>query len=309
MKVIRFKIVTHKWSIHRQVVKVTYTGETILTIFFLQLFYKMVQSTSFLALVAALLINTLSYCSAEKMYCVTPTTTSCSSCPHNSIHCSTLAEYAQEAKLYFTSNTTMVFLPGDHVLDTNIKVTNISRLTMLGRFSSDNMATVVRNGSVGFTFTNMVDFNIYSLTFTSYNNSMRYDNRQASNSALLLQSTAYAKLVKCSFHSNLGTALTVRNTSITLAENNEVIRNHCRFLLFSTSGCGITALNSHLTFTGNTIFHANSAVGLIFSGIIWASGSSLNFTGTSNFIDNSVYSAKSGVIYAKKTLNTGLYRN
>ena len=271
--------------------------------YFLQLFYTMVQSASFLALVAALLINTLSYCSAEKMYCVTPTITSCSSCPHNSIHCFTLAEYAKEAKLYFTSNTTMVFLPGDHVLDTNIKVTNIYRLSMLGQISSDNTATVVRNGSVGFSFTNIVDFNIYSLAFTSYNKSMSY--RQASNSALLLQSTAYAKVVKCSFHDNLGRALTVRNTSITLAENNEFIRNQCRFLLFSTSGCGITALNSHLTFTGNTTFHTNSAVGLIFSGIIWASGSSLNFTGTSNFVDNSVYSAKSGVIYAKKRSTLG----
>ena len=81
----------------------------------------MAWSVPFTVLVAALLINTLSYCSAENVYCVTPTATSCSSCPHNN-HCATLSEYAQEAELYFTSNTTMVFLPGDHVLDTNITV-------------------------------------------------------------------------------------------------------------------------------------------------------------------------------------------
>ena len=84
----------------------------------LQSFHMMAQSTPFIfVLVAALLINTLSYCSAEKVYCVTPTATSCSSCPHNT-HCATLSEYAQEAELYFTSNTSMVFLPGDHTLDT-----------------------------------------------------------------------------------------------------------------------------------------------------------------------------------------------
>lgn len=103
----------------------------------------MVQSTSFMALVAVLLINTLSYYSAENVYCVTPTDTSCSSCPPNSANCSTLSKYAQEAKLYFTSNTTMVFMPGDHVLDINISVANITRLTMSGNSSSEIIATVV----------------------------------------------------------------------------------------------------------------------------------------------------------------------
>ena len=77
----------------------------------------MVQPASIMILVASLLINTLSYCSAENVYCVAPTATSCSSCPHNT-YCTTLSEYAQETELYFTSNTTIVFLPGDHVLDT-----------------------------------------------------------------------------------------------------------------------------------------------------------------------------------------------
>ena len=72
-----------------------------------------------IVLVAALFIDTLSHCSAENVYCVTPTATSCSSYPHSN-HCATLSEYAQESEMYFTSNTTMVFLPGDHVLHTNI---------------------------------------------------------------------------------------------------------------------------------------------------------------------------------------------
>ena len=90
----------------------------------------MTQYTPFV-LVAVLLINTLSYSSAENVYCVTPTATSCSSCPHNT-HCTTLSEYAQEAELYFTSNTTMVLLPGDHDLDTNITVGNVTWLTLRG---------------------------------------------------------------------------------------------------------------------------------------------------------------------------------
>ena len=85
---------------------------------------EMLQCASFNVLVAALLINTLSFCYAENVYCVTPTATLCSSCPHYSTNCATLSEYAQEAEMYFTSNTTVIFLRGDHVLDRNITVAN-----------------------------------------------------------------------------------------------------------------------------------------------------------------------------------------
>ena len=250
----------------------------------------------------ALLINTLSYCSAESVYCVTPTATSCSSCPHNSIHCATLSEYAQEAELYFTSNTTMVLLPGDHVLDRTITVVNVARLTMRGESFSDNIATVVRYGLVGFRFTNMVNFNIYSLAFTSYNRSWSYGSHPASNSALLLQSTQNTKLVNCSFHDNIGTALTVHSTIIALAKN-EFIHNQCgceSFSYYCKLGCGITALNSTLSFTGSTTFFKNSHNGIGASGVgagaILALASSLHFTGTNNFIRNSA-KFRAGAIY------------
>ena len=62
----------------------------------LQLLQHMMY-TSFIVLVAVLLIITLSYCCADNVYCVTPTVTSCSSCPHN-IHCPTLSEYYKKLK-------------------------------------------------------------------------------------------------------------------------------------------------------------------------------------------------------------------
>ena len=197
----------------------------------------------------------------------------------------------------------MVFLPGDHVLDSNVTVVNVARLTMRGEYSSDNIATVVRNGSVGFSFTNMVDFNIYSLAFTSYNRFWSYVSQPASNSALFLQSTLHAKLVNCSFHDNLGTVLTVHNTNITLVENIGFLHNQCGCQSFSERcklGCGITALNSTLSFTGNITFlknrHNNVGVSKVGAGAILAVGSSLHFTGTNNFINNSANN-KGGAIY------------
>ena len=248
----------------------------------------MAQST-FIVLVAVMLINTLFYCSAENVNCVTPTATSCSSCPHNT-HCATLSEYAQEAELYFTSNTTMVFLPGDHVLNMSITVANVTSLTIHGESSSDNVATVVCNGSAGFSFMNMVDFNIYFLAFTSYNMSWSYP---ASNSALLLQSTRNAKLVNCSFHDNIGTALAVNNTNATLRDS-EFTHNKCACeslgdRSYCKMGCGITALNSTLSFIGNTTFlnnRRNSSVPEVGAGAILAVASTIHFNGSNNFFDN-----------------------
>jgi len=181
----------------------------------------MIHSTLFIVHVATLLLSTLSCCSAENVYYVKPTDTSCSLCPHNSIPCATLSEYVQQTKSYFTSNTTMVFLPGDHTLDMNITVANISRLTMCGESSSDYVATVVCNGSVGLSFMSMVDFKIHSLAFISCGRNFDKYSLVFDKYVLLLESTEYAELVNCSFQTNLGTALAVYQTSITLAENNE----------------------------------------------------------------------------------------
>ena len=188
----------------------------------------------------------------------------------------------------------MLFLSGDHVLDINVRVANISRLTMQGGFSSESIATVVCTGSVGFGFTNMVDFNTYSLAFNSDNKSLDPGSHPASNSALFIQSSLYAKLVNCSFHNNLGIALTVHHTNISLAIKNEFNNNYCAYESFTDLcriGCGITALNSTLTFTGNTTFSGNkrnsSGQGHFEgAGAILAVTSLLSFNGTNKFCDN-----------------------
>ena len=223
----------------------------------------MAQSTPFIAIVAALFISSFSYCSAEKVYCVTPTATSCSSCPRNSTNCTTLSKYAQEAELYFTSNTTMVFLPGDHVLNMNITIANVTRLTMCGESSSGNRATVVCSGSVGLSFTSMVEFKIDSLGFTSCSRLLKYAITPTGYpsapvyAVLDLQSTQHTELVNCSFHDNIGTALVVNNTDITLAGNSEFTHNRaCGSILL---GGAIIAFTSNLTFTGNTTFLDNIA--------------------------------------------------
>ena len=182
----------------------------------------------------------------------------------------------------------MVFLPGHHVLDTNITVTNKARLTMQGGSSSGNIAKVVCYGSVGLSFTNTVEFKIYSLLFTacSRNSGGPPPSRYY---ALLLQSTQYAALVNCSFYDNIGNALLVENTSITLAGNSEFIHNHCE----SNScigGGGIVILDSIVAITGNATFVENLG---LFHGptndggvAIYANNTILSSSGINNFINN-----------------------
>ena len=184
----------------------------------------------------------------------------------------------------------MVFLPGDHTLDMNITVANISSLTMCGESSSGYVATVVCNGSVGLSFTSMVDFKIHSLTFTSCGRS--FDTYKY---ALLLESTEYTELVNCSFHSNLGTALAVYHSSITLAGNNEFTHNHCDHDNSCVGAAILASDNTALNFIGTSNFINNAAD---YGGAIFARDiTSLNFIGNSNFINNSA-GDDGGAIYA-----------
>ena len=194
----------------------------------------------------------------------------------------------------------MVFLPGDHVLNMSITVSNVTRLMMCGEFSSGNRATVVCSGPVGLSFTNMMELKMYSLAFTSCSRLLRYAITvpgfpSAPVYAVLdLQSTQYTELVNCSFHSNTGTALVVNNTDITLTGNSEFKHNRaCGNILL---GGAIIAVNSNLTFTGNTTFLDNSATSgqCPFGGypvgggaIVTLKNIVLSFSGTNNFINNS----------------------
>ena len=214
----------------------------------------------------------------------------------------------------------MVFLPGDHTLDMNITVANVTRLTMHGESSSDNRATIVCSGLVGLNFTNMAEFKIYSLAFTSCNRKyaiagcdipvtdvILHDIVLIIHVALLLQST-HAKLVNCSFHDNLATALVVNNTNITLA-GNKFIHNKYNLLeefvcvSLCIAGGAVTAIHSNLIFTGNTTFLENSPVFLqngtiiAYTTISALDNTVVDFDGTSNFINNSAL-AGCGVIYA-----------
>ena len=132
--------------------------------------------------------------------------------------------------------------------------------------------------------------------------------------AMLLQSMHYAELVSCSFHDNLGTAVVVNNTNITLAGNTKFAHTRSCSNIAGGVGGAIMALNSKLAFTGNTTFLDNSdtsprqcslynnATDVLGGAIYTLDNTVITFSGTNYFTMNTA--ASGGAIFA--SYNTAL---
>ena len=131
---------------------------------------------------------------------------------------------------------------------------------------------------------------------------------------MLLQSMHYAELVSCSFHDNLGTAVAVNNTNITLSGNTKFAHTRSCSNIAGGVGGAIMALNSKLAFTGNTTFLDNSdtsprqcslysnATDVLGGAIYTLDNTVITFSGTNYFTMNTA--ASGGAIFA--SYNTAL---
>ena len=73
------------------------------------------------------------------------------SCPHNTQLCYTLSHIAENPMNYFSSNTKIIFLPGNHTTDTNrsIVIANVSNITLEG---SGSTIQCIKGRELGFVF-------------------------------------------------------------------------------------------------------------------------------------------------------------
>ena len=100
-------------------------------------------------------------CSTEGIYYVRPADVStCQGQP-----CHNLTYYSENSQLYFTSNTTLYFLPGEHILG-HVIVTDVSNITLAGIVSSEH--TILRcPGEGGILFMNCKEIYLLQLTFSN----------------------------------------------------------------------------------------------------------------------------------------------
>ena len=92
-------------------------------------------------------------------------------------HCHKLQYYAEKQAKYFVTDSKFVFLPGDHTLETNIKVKSVSRLVMrsaepnqrlCGHHVREKQPVVINctGKEAGFVFSNVTDLKLQGIEIT-----------------------------------------------------------------------------------------------------------------------------------------------
>ena len=210
------------------------------------------------ALLVAVIVS--GSCSPEDTYYIKPlSNTTCTSAQF----CITLSEFAQHNSTP-TKNMTLMFLPGDHTLGTNISVADTNSYSLLGVLQN---ATIKCEENVGFTFFNILHIRIHHLVFTSCGiyravgiDDVIYDPPRVITQkfALFMDSILQIDITNSSFENNTGTALGVNNSRLTLDGNNSFIGNcNVNAILSKCQGGGLYASKSNLMFRGYSSFTHN----------------------------------------------------
>ena len=114
--------------------------------------------------VASLLLSVLAVHAEQQHFYVKPTLTS-SGCPQDEL-CMTLSDYLQRVSEYFTSNTAIHFLPGNHTISELshelIVVSNAQNLSLSGSINAND--TILHcAGRLGFAFLNITNLEILNI--------------------------------------------------------------------------------------------------------------------------------------------------
>ena len=204
-----------------------------------------------LLLLTVMTVSSFSEHSARNAYYITPTPNT--PCPGDP--CLTLSQYAKQ---YYwnncSSNTTLVFLPGDHTLNVTISMATVSNytaqlnrismkyfyyphpsLTLLGSPSSlpEVTSRIVCSWPAGFVFSGITELHISSLAFISCGHN--------DSAAVKILSVQNMNISNCTFQNN--------TNSLNLLNDND------------KQGGAIYVYNSTLTLKGNTFQNNFAQVG------------------------------------------------
>ena len=254
-------------------------------------------------------------CCTQTTYVVKPTPdTPCPSEP-----CLTLSEYAQDAGPLFTSNTTMVFLPGDHRLYNDMGITNITTFTMVGD-SATLTSNIVCTGPAAFIFQNISYLKIHALELSYCGSAtlaavqlIAIPKFELSNSAFLnsrntslMATGSDLTITETIFHGSSSTGLWLWGCTAGFLESN-VFSNNLR--------SGVRSYWSIITFNGTVSFVNNSGEyggGMLAEQSIVHSSEIISFThnrvsyyGGGMYLNNSVVSCDGGIILVLNSAETG----
>ena len=240
-------------------------------------------------------------------------------CPESP--CNTLSEYLEQAGQYFTSNTTLMLLSGDHVLEGKLLVRDISALTLIGRTVDGNSTTssatriICTYKQVFLHFQNITEVTINSVDFVSCGD--------ANASAVTLLAVLRSSISNCTFLNCTGGALSITRTdTIVLTHSsfidntsptfggaihldlvNKVIITSNNFTDNFAGGAGgaVDIVACTVTFEGDTFLLRNSADGS--GGAIFIGDSTVLFNGKTHFSTNSGQLLGGAIAIANSSVN------
>ena len=215
---------------------------------------------------------------ADSVLCVRPSPLV--PCPAEPCH--TLSEYAHNVSHYFTSSTTLIFLSGTHELDTNLTVSGLTSLQLLGSTSEPTSCKVVCTQPAYVNVSNVAHVAISALSFSScgvaaevsalrISNALNctMDSCQLCNSqnanGLQIFNTNSVYIRSCRFENNTvstfpnigGGGAFIEDSHVVFSGHNEFVNNFVSKELFA--GGGLQLLNSSAVFTGPVVFRNGTA--------------------------------------------------
>ena len=215
-------------------------------------------------------------------------------CPVKS--CLTLNEYANDSVKYFTSDTSFIFLDGEHYLDSALWVRNKANISMRG--TNVNVSIVLLSNAY-FKFTEFQEFVLNSLIIRFHG--FDSDEGLRFSSALIIENCHGFTLSNLKFSRYPGTEGLSR--AIFLQQSTVNITNSSVSNCNNTQGSAIYASWSTLNFFGSNLFSRNQ---VLYNGTLFVFSSSVFFNGSTIFdgnegFGNDDYSAQGGAIYMENS--------
>ena len=209
---------------------------------------------------------------AETSYYVKPTPDT--QCPQTTDPCLTLSEYVQDPSQYFISESHFIFLPGEHNLDEDLAIENLTSITFTGDLDSlpEITSRIVCTKPAFFNFSTIQDIQMSALAIIACGSEIQYPR------AVFLNYVEHFSFVNSSFEDNQASAILLRTSDGTIEDT--VFRNNS-----GEVGGGVVVLDSSVAFIGNNQFVNNMAMGD--GGGIYAENSTVSFNGNTVFRNNS----------------------
>ena len=256
-------------------------------------------------------------------YYITPS--SSIPCPGEGVPCYTLSQYATKSSNYFAFNTTLILLPGNHSLDLQLSIRNIT-FVFIETTHSDISITCRQSARFTFETINVVSMRGLVL-FGCVNNEVTkveqftledctFQGQERNGTGLELNEVSTAYIMRSSFSSNtgkeisqerrrVGGAIIIVNSTLGITISNCTVNNNT---VTGDDGAGgavfadsspITIVNS--TLNNNTVTGAGGAVYAIYSPITIVNSTLNNNTATVN--GGAVSAGSSLITIVNSTLN------